>query len=145
VADLKTTKTDASVPEFLAAIGDEQRRTDAQALCTLMTEVTGKQPEMWGTSIVGFGSYEYEYGSGRRGVWPAVGLSPRKQNLTVYLSAGVDGFPELLGQLGKHSIGKSCLYVKRLSDVDLDVLRQLIGEAFAKFDGRTITPGSPPG
>jgi hypothetical protein len=141
VAEPKTTKTDASVAEFLATVADERRRSDAQALCALMTEVTGVQPAMWGPSIVGFGSYKYEYGSGRRGEWLTVGLSPRKQNLTLYLAAGIDRFPELLGRLGKHTTGKGCLYLKRLSDVDLDVLRQLVGEAFTGLDGRTIAPG----
>lgn len=143
MAELKTTRTGASVEDFLAGVSEEQRRTDAQALCALMTEVTGMAPAMWGTSIVGFGSYEYQYGSGRRGQWPAVGFSPRKQNLTIYVSAGFDRYDALLGRLGKHSTGKSCLYVKRLSDVDETVLRQLIRDGFTHLDGATITPGHP--
>jgi hypothetical protein len=105
----------------------------------LISEVTGAEPAMWGTGIIGFGSYHYRYASGQEGDWPAVGLSPRKAALTLYLSSGFDGADELLGRLGPHSIGKSCLYLKRLSAIDQDVLRELVGDAFAHLDGRTLT------
>jgi Domain of unknown function (DU1801) len=141
MAELKTQRTDASVAEFLAGVDNPVRREDAQAVCALMTEVTGEQPAMWGTSIVGFGSYEYKYGSGQRGVWPAVGLSPRKQSLTVYISEGLDGHADLLSRLGRHSTGKSCLYLTRLSDVDFDVLRELVRHGFDHLNGKVITPG----
>src|SRR5688572_807272 len=118
----KTTRTDASVAEFLGAVPDPQRRADAEEVCELMREVTGHEPAMWGPSIVGFGQYRYRYASGREGVWPAVGLSPRKQALTLYISEGFDEYAELMARLGPHTIGKSCLYIKRLSDVDTDVL-----------------------
>ncbi|HLT11212.1 MAG TPA: DUF1801 domain-containing protein [Micromonosporaceae bacterium] len=141
MAELKTTRTTASVADFLASVPDEQRRADATAVCDLMREVTGAEPEMWGTSIVGFGSYRYRYATGREGDWPAIGLSPRKQNLTIYISEGFDTYGELLGRLGKHTTGKSCLYIRRLSDVDLDVLRELVAAGFRHLNGRTLTSG----
>jgi hypothetical protein len=141
MAELKTQRTDASVAEFLAGVADPRRRAEAEAVCALMTEETGVEPAMWGTSIVGFGSYDYRYGSGRTGTWPAVGLSPRKANLTVYLSAGFDEYADLLARLGRHSTGKSCLYLTKLSDVDLDALRELVRRGFTHLNGRTITPG----
>jgi hypothetical protein len=139
MADLKTTRNQASVAEFLDAVADPRRRADAQAVCALMTDVTGAEPTMWGPSIVGFGAYHYRYATGREGDWPAVGFSPRKQALTMYLSAGFDGYDDLLARLGPHSVGKSCLYVKRLSDVDLDVLRDLVAGGFRQLDGKTVT------
>jgi hypothetical protein len=139
VAEPKTKKNQASVAEFLAGVADPKRRADAEAATALMAEVTGAEPTMWGGSIVGFGSYHYRYASGREGDWPAVGLSPRKQALTIYLSAGFDGYDDLLARLGPHSTGKSCLYVKRLSDVDDEVLRELVRAGFRQLDGATVT------
>jgi hypothetical protein len=138
MAEAKTQKTTASVPEFLAEAPDARRREDAQALCELMIEVTGVQPQMWGASIVGFGSYSYRYATGRTGDWPAVGFSPRKQALTVYLAEGFDAHADRLARLGPHTTGKGCLYLKRLSDVNTDVLRELIGDAFTQVNGKTI-------
>ena len=142
MADRKTGRTGASVTDFLAAVADPKRRADAQALCALMADVTREQPAMWGASIVGFGSYQYRYGSGREGDWPAVGLSPRKQALTVYLPDGFDAYRDLLARLGPHTTGKSCLYIKRLSDVDADVLRRLVDGGFRRVNGTTVTPGA---
>jgi hypothetical protein len=142
MAELKTQRTDASVADFLAGVDNDPRREDAQAVCALMTEVTGEQPAMWGASIVGFGSYEYRYGSGQQGVWLAVGFSPRKQSLTVYISEGLDGHADLLRRLGRHSTGKSCLYLARLSEVDLEVLRELVRQGFDQLNGKVITPGA---
>src|SRR5258705_5398826 len=138
MAELKTQRNDASVTDFLAGVDDAGRRADAQSVCALMTEVTGEQPAMWGTSIVGFGSYQYRYGTGQRGVWPAVGFSPPKQSLTVYISHGFDRYGQLLSRLGRHSIGKSCLYLPRLSDVDLDALRELVRGGYEHLNGRLI-------
>jgi hypothetical protein len=119
--------TPADVDAFLKAVPDEKRRADAHALLELMSSVTGEPPVMWGPSIVGFGSYHYRYESGRTGDSPLAGFSPRKANLVVYLVGGYEQrYPKLLEQLGPHKTGKSCLYLKRLGDVDLDVLRQLI-------------------
>jgi len=141
MAEPKTQRSTASVPNFLAGVADPARRADAQALCTLMTDETGDQPAMWGNAIVGFGEYTYQYGGGRRGAWPAVGFSPRKQSLTVYISVGLDGYGHLLDRLGRHTIGKGCLYVTRLSEVDDEVLRELVRTAFGDLNGKTVTPG----
>jgi hypothetical protein len=137
----KTTRTDASVAEFLGTVPDRQRQEDAEEVCELMREVTGLEPAMWGTSIVGFGEYRYRYASGREGDWPAVGLSPRKQALTLYIADGYDQYAELTSRLGPHTTGKSCLYIKRLSDIDRDVLRALIKDGFDRLNGRTVTAG----
>jgi hypothetical protein len=126
MAELKTKKTKASVDTFLAKIADEDRRRDCLALVRLMKQVTKAEPKMWGTSIVGFGSYHYQYASGREGDWFVAGFAPRKQDLTLYIMAGFSGYGELLAKLGKHKTGKSCLYVKRLADLDLKVLKQLV-------------------
>ena len=126
MAELKTQENDASVPEFLNAVGDERRRADAQRLAGIMQEETGEPPRMWGDSIVGYGHYHYRYASGREGDWMLVAFSPRKTNLTLYIMAGFDGYEELLGRLGKFTTGKSCLYLKRLADVDEAVLRELV-------------------
>jgi len=139
MAEPKTIRGPASVAEFLAAVPDPRRRADAEAACALMAEATGAEPAMWGTSIIGFGSYHYRYASGREGDWPAVGLSPRKQALTIYLSAGFHGHDDLLGRLGPHTTGRSCLYVKRLADVDPAVLGELVAAGFRGLDGRTVT------
>jgi hypothetical protein len=135
----KTTKNEASVAEFLASVADPQRRADAEAVCALMADVTGEQPTMWGGSIVGFGSYHYRYATGREGDWPAVAMSPRKQSLTLYVSAGFDAHEELLGRLGPHSTGRSCLYIKRLADVDEQVLRSLVDGGFRQLNGKIVT------
>jgi hypothetical protein len=140
MAEPKTVRNQASVPEFLAAVADPGRRADAEAACALMAEVTGAPPTMWGAGIIGFGSYHYRYASGREGDAPAVGLSPRKQALTLYISEGFDGYGELLGRLGPHRTGKACLYLKRLSDVDEQVLRSLVEGGFRSLDGTTFTP-----
>lgn len=139
MAEVKTTRNDRGVAEFLAGVSDPKRRADAQAACDLMAEVTGVAPALWGPSIIGFGSYHYRYASGREGDGPAVGLSPRKQALTLYLTDGFDGAEELLARLGPHTVGKSCLYLKRLADVDQSVLRELIAGAYHRLNGTTVT------
>ena len=129
MAELKTKQTDESVTEFLNGVPDEKKRQDSFAILELMTEVTGAEPRMWGDSIVGFGSYHYRYASGREGDWFVTGFSPRKQNLTLYIMAGFDNYGQLLQNLGKYKTGKSCLYIKRLEDVDLDTLRELVSQS----------------
>ena len=134
-AMVKTKENDASVTEFLDAVPDERKRADAYQVLELMQKVTGHEPKMWGGSIVGFGSYHYKYDSGREGDWPISGFSPRKTALTLYIMAGFQEYDDLLAKLGKYKTGKSCLYVKRLEDVDLEVLERLVGasvEAIAK-------------
>lgn len=126
MAELKTKPNDTSVTAFLDTIADPAKRADADTIVHVMREATTAEPRMWGTSIIGFGDSHYEYASGRSGDWFQVGFSPRKQNLTLYLSIGFDENTDLLSQLGKYTTGKSCLYIKRLADVDLGVLRELI-------------------
>jgi hypothetical protein len=126
MADLKTKRNDASVDDFLNAIKDEQVRQDCRAIADIMRKATKAKPQMWGPSIVGFGSYHYKYASGREGDWMLVAFSPRKQNITLYIWPGFEGYDELMTRLGKHSCGKACIYIKRLSDVHLPTLKKLI-------------------
>lgn len=126
MAELKTQPNDDSVQAFLDGIEDGQKREDSFRLLEMLSVASGQPARMWGSSIVGFGAYHYVYDSGREGDWFEVGFSPRKQNLTVYIMPGFERYDELLNQLGKHSTGKSCLYIKRLADVDENALRRLI-------------------
>ena len=130
MAELKTRPTKASVAKFLANVEDETKRQDCRTLVEIMERVTGAKPVMWGPSIVGFGSYRYRYANGREGDWMLVGFSPRKRDLTVYVMAGFKRAEKTLAKLGKHKASSGgCLYLKRLSDVDLAVLEQLIRES----------------
>jgi hypothetical protein len=126
----KTCATENSVAEFLAGIPDDERRSDAEQLVELMGKITGKAPMMWGSSIIGFDQYHYKYESGREGDWAAAAFSPRKSSLTIYFADGLSRHSELLDQLGTHKTGKGCLYIKRLSDVNRDVLAKLIEESY---------------
>jgi hypothetical protein len=126
MADNKTQPHDGDVLAFLNSVEHEQRREDGLAMLQIMREVTGLEPKMWGDTLVGFGIYHYRYLSGREGSYFLTGFSPRKQNLTVYIMAGFDQYDDLMGKLGKFTIGKSCLYIKKLGDIDQDVLRELI-------------------
>ncbi|MDX1766194.1 MAG: DUF1801 domain-containing protein [Candidatus Saccharimonadales bacterium] len=126
MTDLKTKPNDSSTREFLMAVKDKVQRNDALKLLDLFNKSTGQTPMMWGSSIVGFGSYRYRYNSGREADWLATGFSPRKQSLTLYIMNGFEDYDSLLARLGPHKTGKSCLYIKRLSDIDLAVLEQLI-------------------
>ena len=129
MSEPKTKKTDVSVEAFLHQVDNPQRREDSFRVLEIMKEVTGDEPAMWGPSIVGFGSYHYVYASGREGDWMLTGFSPRKQALTLYIMAGFDRYDEYMSKLGVYKTGKSCLYVKRLSDVDESVLRDLIKDS----------------
>lgn len=131
MAELKTKENDQSVDAFLATVEDPRKREDCYTLIDIMQAAAGEGPRMWGDSIVGFSHYRYKYATGRTGEWPIVAFSPRKQNLTLYIMAGFDNYEELLGKLGKHTTGKSCLYVKRLSDLDMDVLETLVEASVA--------------
>lgn len=126
MSDLKTQPTSADVDAFLQSVEDPKKRADSYAVLDLMRAVTGEEPVMWGSSIVGFGSYHYKYASGREGDWFLTGFSPRKQSLTLYIMAGFDRYDELMASLGKYKTGKSCLYIKKLADVDQEVLRDLV-------------------
>ena len=131
MAELKTKQNDQSVTVFLDNIADERKRQDCYALLALMQEVTQAEPKMWGDSIIGFGSYDYKYATGNEGTWFVTGFAPRKQNLTLYIMSGFEEYDALMAKLGKHTTGKACLYVKRLSDVNLDVLRELVQRSIA--------------
>ena len=137
MVELKTKLTDASVDKFLKAIKDEQTRADCYQIVEIMKNATKAEPKMWGTSIVGFGDYHYKYASGQENDWFLVGFSPRKQNLTLYLMGGFDENKDLLKNLGKHSLGKGCLYVKTLEDVDTKVLKKLVSETVRRMKKHT--------
>ncbi len=136
MAQLKTVPTRASVTAFLDAIPDEERRRDCRRIVAMMKRLTKAQPKMWGTSIVGFGAYHYRYASGREGDLFLAGFSPRKSDLTLYIMSGFSGHAALMKKLGKHRTGKSCLYIKRLEDVDMDVLEELVRRSVAQVAKR---------
>jgi hypothetical protein len=136
-AKLKTTPTKNSVSAFLASVKEPARRKDCARIVALMRKATGAAPRMWGTSIVGFGTYRYKYASGREGDWMLTGFSPRKSDLTLYIMAGFDGYADLMKRLGKHKTGKSCLYIKKLDDVDTAVLTTLVERSVAHMSARS--------
>jgi hypothetical protein len=129
MAELKTQPNQGSVVDYLNSVKNEKRRADSFSILELTQEVTGEEPLMWGDSIVGFGTYRYKYASGRQAEWFLTGFAPRKQNLTLYIMSGFSNYEQLLGQLGKYKTGKSCLYINKLEDVDINVLRKLIKES----------------
>ena len=128
--ELKTKVNDGDVRAFLESVEHDKRREDALRMLDIMSEVTGEEAKMWGKSIVGFGTYHYVYASGQEGDWMAAGFSPRKQSLTLYIMAGFPRFEALMKNLGKYTTGKSCLYIKKLEDVDEKVLRGLIRASY---------------
>ncbi|KPM49147.1 DUF1801 domain-containing protein [Jiulongibacter sediminis] len=130
-ADLKTKENEASVLDFLNSVENETRRQDSLIVMKWMEEITGLPPKMWGPSIVGFGTYHYKYDSGREGDMLKIGFSPRKAALTVYIMPGFLRYEELMGSLGKYKTGKSCLYIKKLTDVNESVLKELCQESWA--------------
>ncbi|RMI01310.1 DUF1801 domain-containing protein [Cellulomonas triticagri] len=132
MADTPITRpTDADVDSYLDAVEPERRRADARRLATMLRQVTGEEPVLWGPSIIGYGSQRYTYASGRAGDWPPIGFSPRKTALTIYLTDGVAAHADALQQLGPHTTGKGCLYVKRLDAVDETVLTQILTDTWA--------------
>ncbi len=130
-AELKTKPSRQSVSAFVSAVEDVQRRKDCSELLALMKEVTGERPTMWGDSIVGFGTYHYKYESGREGDWFVTGFSPRKRDLSIYIIPGFAPYESLMQELGKFRLGKSCLYVKKLDDLDRPTLRKLVARSVA--------------
>lgn len=133
-AELKTKKTNRSVKKFIDSIEDETKRRDCRELARRMRRATGKNAKMWGDAIVGYGAYHYKYPTGREGDWFRIGFSPRKQNLTIYIMDGFEKYNRLMKKLGPHKTGKSCLYIKRLEDINLEVLDKLIAESVKYFD-----------
>lgn len=126
MAELKTKINDNSVEDFLNVEPNIKKRQDSFVILDLMKKITNTEPKMWGSSIVGFGSYHYQYKSGREGDWFITGFSPRKKNLTLYIISGFDRYNELMEKLGKYKTGKSCLYIKKIEDINRNVLKELI-------------------
>ena len=133
-AELKTKKNSGGVKDFIDSIEDDVKRTDCREIAKMMRKATGKNPKMWGTSIVGYDEYHYKYESGREGDFFRVGFAPRKQSLTLYIMDGFGKYDSLMAKLGKHKTGKSCLYIKRLSDIDRAVLEKLIAGSLKHFE-----------
>lgn len=134
MAENKTVPTSLSVKDYLDAIDHPQRKEDCWAIHDLMKKITGKEPKMWGTTIVGFGTYHYKYESGREGIMLTTGFSNRKQAITLYLSSGFERYTELLDKIGTYKASKACFYIKRLSDIDIDVLSLLISASLKAIE-----------
>lgn len=130
MASLKTQPTKASVRDFIGSIEHDGKRADSETLLKLMKRVTGKKPVMWGNAIVGFDRYEYKYDSGHSGAFFKTGFSPRKQSLTVYIMPGFGDYEDQLKRLGKHKHSKSCLYINKLADVEVDVLEEIVADSY---------------
>jgi len=126
MAELKTKPNKKSVRKFLDSVTDKKKQEDSYSILKLMKEITGTEPVMWSDSIIGFGNYDYKYKSGREGDWFLVGFSPRKQNLTLYIMSGLKRYDELLKKLGKFKTSKVCLYINKLEDVNLNILKKMI-------------------
>ena len=144
MAENKTHVTEASAADYLAAIDDAQRRADCEQISHLMTRVTGEGPRMWGPSIVGFGRYHYRYDSGHSGDACLTGFASRKGDISIYLSCSSPDQEALLARLGRHKMGKACLYVRRLSEIDLQVLEQLVAASVAELRLRYPATGQTP-
>ena len=136
MAELKTKSNNDSVRDFLKTIKDDKRREDCNTIMHIMEQATGEKPRMWGSSIVGFGTYHYKYASGHEGDWFRTGFSPRKNNLTLYIMSGFDEYDNLMNRLGRFKTGKSCLYINKVEDIDLNVLKKLIAESLVMLDDR---------
>jgi hypothetical protein len=137
MAELKTKQNKKSVPQFLKSVENKKRVEDAKVIIEMMKDITGDKPKMWGDSVIGFGTYHYKYESGREGDWFVTGVSPRKANLTVYIMSGFGDNDPLLKKLGKYKTSKSCLYITKLENVDLKILRKLIEKSVEHMNTRT--------
>lgn len=140
MAEAKTRPTKVSLKEFLDSLPEQKRRADCETIAAMMQQATGEPPVLWGSSIVGFGTYLVSYANGTQAEWPLIGFSPRKQDITLYVMFGEDSHADLLARLGKHRTSKVCLYVKRLADLDLDVLQQLIADTVAAMEPVRVRP-----
>ena len=139
MAETKTKPTKDNVIDFLGKVTDAKRRDDCKVIVDLMAKATKAKPEMWGSSIVGFGRYRYQYAGGREADWMMIGFSPRKNDLTLYITRGFESFPDLMKRLGKYKTpGGSCLYIKKLDDVDLNVLKKLLEKSVEGMADRRI-------
>lgn len=133
MAELKTKENNESVDDFISAVSDETKRNACLKLLALLKKVTAKEPKMWGDSIVGFGKYHYKYKSGREGDWFVTGFAPRKRDLTIYIMPGFSRYDALMEKLGKFKTGKSCLYVRKLADIDLTILEELVEQSVRRM------------
>lgn len=140
MAENKTQETDADPADFLATVEDPQKRADCDKLLAMMEKASGEPPKMWGDSLIGFGSYHYKYASGREGDFMLTGFSPRKANLSIYIMPGFEPYEDDLSKLGKHKLGRACLYVKRLSDIDEKVLERMVKDSIKRM--RKMYPAS---
>ncbi len=138
MAELKTKKNDKDVRAFLEAVEHKKRKEDSLKLFEMMNEAIGTSPNMWGDSIVGYGSYHYKSKSGQEGDWFVTGFSPRKQSMTVYVLPGLDTFEAELAKLGKHKVGKGCIYINKLEDVNTDILMDIVKKAFLNMEGKNF-------
>ena len=136
MSELKTKLNDSDIVTFLNGVDNDERRKDCFKLLELFEKWTNEIPKMWGASIIGFGSYHYKYDSGREGDWFLTGFSPRKQNLTIYITAGFHEYDDIMKNLGKYSTGSSCLYVKKLSDINIEKLKTLVEISVAHMKKR---------
>ena len=134
MSELKTKLNDDSVEDFLQSVEHPQKKEDAFEILNMMMEITEEAPKMWGNSIVGFGTYHYVYASGKEGDWMRIAFSPRKQNIVLYLMNGADKEHEILSRIGKYKTGKSCFYINKLTDVDRNVLKELIKASWDKME-----------
>ncbi len=129
MAELKTKPNNKNVKQFLDSLENEKRKKDSYQLLKLFKEITKKKPVMWDDTIIGFGSYHYKYKTGREGDWPVTGFPPRKQNLSIYIMLGFSNYQDMMNKLGKYKTGRSCLYVNKLEDIDMKILKQLLAES----------------
>ena len=134
MSDLKTKQNEKSVEEFLEKIEDPEKKKASKQILKILETISKNEAKMWGDSIIGFGKYHYKYKSGREGDWMRIGFSPRKQNLTLYIMDGFEKYSELMEKLGKFKTGKSCLYIKKLQDIDIKILKELIKESLIHMD-----------
>ena len=130
MAEVKTKPTSADAVKFLEAVEDQQKRTDSLVILQMLKDISDHDPVMWGDSMVGFDRFEYKNSKGEKNFWPVIGFSPRKQSLTLYIMPGFERFGDLLEKLGKHTTSKGCLYIKRLADVDVSVLKKIAEESY---------------
>ena len=132
--DLKTKQNEKSVDEFINKIEDLEKKKSSRQILEILKDISKKKAKMWGDSIIGFGKYHYKYASGREGDWMRIGFSPRKQYLTLYIIDGFDKHRELMENLGKYKTGKSCLYIKKLEDIDIDILKELMKKSLLNME-----------
>ncbi len=136
MAENKTQKTKVLPLDFIEKVENDQKREDSKTLYKILVDITGQEGKMWGPSIIGFGDYRYKYASGREGDWFYIGFSPRAQNLTIYLMDGAETYTALLDKMGKYKTGKSCLYIKSLEKIDVEILKEVMTQSVTRFKNK---------